>query len=109
MLWDFDSFVEVDDFDASGYSKLRALSSKAAKRMCEILMRMKLEHPPIPFNSLDSDGISRSTSLAGRSVISDTPLPSTEPPRTIEEETTSPQSAQGFGDEPDHTDAVMTA
>ncbi|KAB5536004.1 hypothetical protein GE09DRAFT_971710 [Coniochaeta sp. 2T2.1] len=88
LLWDFDSFVEVDDFDASEYSKLRALSSRAAKRIYEILMRMKLEPPPIAFNHFDSAGISRTTSIAGRSAVSDTPLPPPETPDIIEEEET---------------------
>ncbi|OIW31677.1 hypothetical protein CONLIGDRAFT_235012 [Coniochaeta ligniaria NRRL 30616] len=95
LLWDFDSFIEVDDFEADEYSKLRTLSSKAAKRTYEILMRMKLEPPPIVFNSFDSAGISRTTSLAGRSYVSDTPLPPTETPQTIEEEASDTQLAQG--------------
>lgn len=58
-------------------------------------MRMKLQPPSLIFNSFDSAGISRTTSLAGRSCVSDTPVPPTETPQTIEEESPDPQPAKG--------------
>ena len=95
LLWDFDSVIEVDDFDAAEYSKLRALSSKAAKRIYEILMRLKLERPPIAFGSFDSAGISRATSAAGHSHVSDTLVPPSDTPQTVDEETLQPQGSAG--------------
>lgn len=74
LLWDFDTFIEVDDFEADEFAKLQALARKAAKAIYEILMRMKLEHPPVPFADFDSAGISRATSLAGRSHTAEVPF-----------------------------------
>lgn len=45
LLWEFDDYTEVDDFDAEKYAELQALSRKAAPKIYDILMRMKLEVP----------------------------------------------------------------
>jgi hypothetical protein len=62
VLWDFDAFIEVDEFDAEEFTKLRALSRKHAPRVYDILMRMKLENPVPDFFSASG---SRGTSVAG--------------------------------------------
>lgn len=72
-------------------------------------MRMKLEPPPITFNSFDSACISRTTSLAGRSYVSDTPLPPTETPQTIEEESPDPQPHQETTNGAANTASLMAA
>lgn len=43
FLWEFDDYIEVDDFDAEQFTKLQKLSRKAAPRVYDIVMRMKLE------------------------------------------------------------------
>jgi len=48
LLWEFDDYVEADEFDADKFSELQALSRKAAPRILDVLMRMKLEAPPQP-------------------------------------------------------------
>jgi len=58
-------------------------------------MRLKLEHPPIAFGSFDSAGISRATSAASHTYVSDTPQLPTETPQTIDEETPQPQGSIG--------------
>jgi hypothetical protein len=45
LLWDFDDYVEVDEFDPDKFSELQALAKKAAPRVHDILVRMKLEAP----------------------------------------------------------------
>lgn len=42
-LWEFDDYIEVDKFQPDYFTELRALSRKAAPRICDILRRMKLE------------------------------------------------------------------
>ena len=43
FLWEFDDYIEVDDFDPEQFTKLQKLSRKAAPRVYDIVMRMKLE------------------------------------------------------------------
>ncbi|PNY28775.1 Uncharacterized protein TCAP_01320, partial [Tolypocladium capitatum] len=43
LLWEFDDYIEVDGFDADKYAQVQALSRKAAPRIYDILMRMKLD------------------------------------------------------------------
>jgi hypothetical protein len=43
LLWEFDDYIEVDDFDAQKFLELQAMSRKAAPRVYDIIMRMKLE------------------------------------------------------------------
>ncbi len=62
-LWEFDDYVEADDFDAEKFAELQALSRKAAPKIHDMLMRMKLEHPhPEPEPSISGYSAS-STSL----------------------------------------------
>ncbi|KAI0470170.1 hypothetical protein F4859DRAFT_505274 [Xylaria cf. heliscus] len=45
LLWDFDDYVEVTDFDADKFNGLQKASRNAALRILDILKRMKLEVP----------------------------------------------------------------
>ncbi|KAM5348209.1 hypothetical protein ACJ41O_008033 [Fusarium nematophilum] len=45
LLWEFDDYIELDDFEAEKFAELQALSRKAAPKIYDILMRMKLEVP----------------------------------------------------------------
>jgi hypothetical protein len=46
LLWEFDDFIEVDEFDAEKFTGLQGMSRKNAPKICDILMRMKLEPAP---------------------------------------------------------------
>ncbi|SPN99624.1 uncharacterized protein DNG_02476 [Cephalotrichum gorgonifer] len=46
FLWEFDDYIEVDEFDPDEFTKLQKLSRKAAPRVYDIIMRMKLEPAP---------------------------------------------------------------
>ncbi|KAI0447818.1 hypothetical protein F4803DRAFT_558531 [Xylaria telfairii] len=43
LLWDFDDYVEVNEFDADKFGELQKASRNAALRILEFLKRMKLE------------------------------------------------------------------
>ncbi|KAF4963662.1 hypothetical protein FZEAL_10924, partial [Fusarium zealandicum] len=45
LLWEFDDFIELDDFDPEKFAELQGLSRKAAPRIYDILMRMRIEVP----------------------------------------------------------------
>ncbi|KAL3953446.1 hypothetical protein ACCO45_011402 [Purpureocillium lilacinum] len=45
LLWEFDDYVEAENFDADKYTELQGVSRKVAPRVYDILMRMKLEVP----------------------------------------------------------------
>ncbi|RWA14703.1 hypothetical protein EKO27_g480 [Xylaria grammica] len=45
LLWDFDDYVEVDEFDADKFSGLQKSSRTAALKILDILKRMKLVAP----------------------------------------------------------------
>jgi hypothetical protein len=46
LLWEFDDFIDdADSFDADKFTELQAMSRKAAPKIYDILMRMKLETP----------------------------------------------------------------
>ncbi|KAK0391165.1 hypothetical protein NLU13_0666 [Sarocladium strictum] len=46
LLWEFDDFIDdADCFDAEKFAELQAASRKAAPKIYDILMRMKLEAP----------------------------------------------------------------
>ncbi|RYP55829.1 hypothetical protein DL771_012296 [Monosporascus sp. 5C6A] len=67
LLWDFDDYVEVDDFDADKFDQLQKTSRKVAPKVLDILKRMKLVHPPPPAQPLKAasvSGESTSTSSA---------------------------------------------
>ncbi|CAG7560199.1 unnamed protein product [Fusarium equiseti] len=59
LLWEFDDYIEVDDFEAEKFSELQALSRKAAPKIYDILMRLKLEVP------IDHDSRSIMTRMSG--------------------------------------------
>ncbi|KND88744.1 hypothetical protein TOPH_06580 [Tolypocladium ophioglossoides CBS 100239] len=46
LLWEFDDYIEADGFDSDKYAQVQGLSRKAAPRIYDILMRMKLEARP---------------------------------------------------------------
>ncbi|KFA75805.1 hypothetical protein S40288_07786 [Stachybotrys chartarum IBT 40288] len=46
LLWEFDEFIEADDFQQDKFAELQALSRKAAPQIYDLLMRMKLEALP---------------------------------------------------------------
>ncbi|UKZ85126.1 uncharacterized protein TrAFT101_001000 [Trichoderma asperellum] len=50
MLWEFDDYIEVDDFDAAKFTELQMQSRTAAPKIYDILLKMKLE-APAQFNS----------------------------------------------------------
>ncbi|RYO77950.1 hypothetical protein DL766_006204 [Monosporascus sp. MC13-8B] len=52
LLWDFDDYVEVDEFDADKFDQLQKTSRKVAPKVLDILKRMKLVHPPPPAQPL---------------------------------------------------------
>ncbi|KAH7150037.1 hypothetical protein B0J13DRAFT_281763 [Dactylonectria estremocensis] len=45
LLWEFDDYIELDDFEPEKFAELQAMSRKAAPKIYDILMRMKLEVP----------------------------------------------------------------
>ncbi|KAI6785438.1 uncharacterized protein J7T54_007080 [Emericellopsis cladophorae] len=45
LLWEFEDYVELDDFDADKFTELQMLSRKAAPRISDALLRMKIEAP----------------------------------------------------------------
>ncbi|CAF3520904.1 unnamed protein product [Fusarium graminearum] len=59
LLWEFDDFIELDDFDTEKFTELQALSRKAAPKIYDILMRLKLEVP------IDHDSRSIMTRMSG--------------------------------------------
>ncbi|VUC25346.1 unnamed protein product [Clonostachys rosea] len=68
LLWEFEDYIEVDEFDASKFSELQAMSRKAAPKIYDILMRLKLE---VPFR----DDISSRGSFAQMSLSTPTSPP----------------------------------
>ncbi|KAI1130533.1 hypothetical protein F5Y10DRAFT_235441 [Nemania abortiva] len=66
LLWDFDEYVEVDEFDADKYNELQKASRNAALKMLDILKRMKLVAPAPVLISPPSSEIGGSTSIAPR-------------------------------------------
>lgn len=67
LLWDFDEFVEADDFDSSKFDELQKASRKAAPKVVDILKRMKLVAPD-PTTSVRSSS-SRTASSAPDHII----------------------------------------
>ncbi|KAI0404343.1 hypothetical protein F4802DRAFT_252251 [Xylaria palmicola] len=45
LLWDFDDYIEVNEFDADKFTELQRASRNAALKMLDILKRMKLVAP----------------------------------------------------------------
>ncbi|KAI0393831.1 hypothetical protein F5Y17DRAFT_476337 [Xylariaceae sp. FL0594] len=49
LLWDFDDYLDVDEFDAAKFEELQKASRKAAPRILDIIKRMRLTAPtPAP-------------------------------------------------------------
>jgi hypothetical protein len=46
LLWEFDDYTELDEFDLAKFDELRATSRKAAPAIIDIITRMKLVPPP---------------------------------------------------------------
>ncbi|KAF9765272.1 hypothetical protein IL306_002446 [Fusarium sp. DS 682] len=59
LLWEFDDYIELDDFEPEKFAELQALSRKAAPKIYDILMRLKLEVP------YDHDSRSIMTRISG--------------------------------------------
>ncbi|KAI2469885.1 hypothetical protein F4781DRAFT_203562 [Annulohypoxylon bovei var. microspora] len=82
LLWDFDDYVEPDEFDAVKFEELQKASRKAAPKIVDILKRMKLV-APAPTSARSS---SRGASIAPdrnshyeqipTSIVVDPPAPS---------------------------------
>ncbi|KLU81835.1 hypothetical protein MAPG_00916 [Magnaporthiopsis poae ATCC 64411] len=72
LLWEFDDYVELQDFDEAKFSELQALSRGHAPKIVDILIRMKLE--PIEAAALLSppETDTRPTSARG-SLLADDP------------------------------------
>ncbi|RYP91829.1 hypothetical protein DL770_002085 [Monosporascus sp. CRB-9-2] len=69
LLWDFDDYVEVDEFDTDKFDQLQKTSRKVAPKVLDILKRMKLVHPPPsaqPSRALPVSGESTGTASAHR-------------------------------------------
>lgn len=72
MLWDFDDYITVEDFDGDKFEQLRGASRQAAPKIVDILKRMKLVEPERPaYPTLSPKSLSlRAASIAsGSSVI----------------------------------------
>jgi hypothetical protein len=68
LLWDFDDYVGVDEFDADKFDELQKCSRKTAPRILDIIKRMKLV-TPMALSSLPSRTMSlqsKSTSASAR-------------------------------------------
>ncbi|KAF5659255.1 hypothetical protein FHETE_9499 [Fusarium heterosporum] len=59
LLWEFEDYTELDDFEPDKFAELQALSRKAAPKIYDILMRLKLEVP------IDHDNRSIMTRISG--------------------------------------------
>ncbi|KAL8382701.1 hypothetical protein RB595_006473 [Gaeumannomyces hyphopodioides] len=72
LLWEFDDYVELQDFDEAKFTELQALSRGCAPKIVDILIRMKLEpvQPAAPLSLPESD--TRPTSARG-SLLADHP------------------------------------
>ncbi|OTB03732.1 hypothetical protein M426DRAFT_12237 [Hypoxylon sp. CI-4A] len=58
LLWDFDDYVEPDDFDSIKFEELQKASRKAAPKIVDILKRMKLTAPAATSQRSSSRGAS---------------------------------------------------
>ncbi|RYP12722.1 hypothetical protein DL767_011145 [Monosporascus sp. MG133] len=58
LLWDFDDYVAVDEFDADKFDQLQKTSRKVAPKVLDILKRMKLVHPTPPAQQLRAAPVS---------------------------------------------------
>ncbi|KAF2969533.1 hypothetical protein GQX73_g4060 [Xylaria multiplex] len=90
LLWDFDDYIEVDEFDADRFSGLQKSSRNAALKILDILKRMKLVAPtpallsPRPLSDAGTSGNVGSiiTSEAGSDTTLWTNTDALRPPRS---------------------------
>ncbi|KAI1147837.1 hypothetical protein F4825DRAFT_465381 [Nemania diffusa] len=61
LLWDFDDYIEVDDFDAQKFIELQKASKTAALNTLDIIKRMRLVAPAPAFISPPSSEVGGST------------------------------------------------
>jgi hypothetical protein len=66
LLWEFDDYIEPDTFDVGKFGELQTASRKAAPRIYDILMRMKLD-------------VSFRDDLSSRGSIAQLPTPTSPP------------------------------
>ncbi|ORY65486.1 uncharacterized protein BCR38DRAFT_484903 [Pseudomassariella vexata] len=87
LLWDFDDYIEPDEFDGDKFSELQKASRHAAPKIVDILKRMKLVAPAPTLAPLQpSRAVSPSPmdmSRDGASIIIDAPPSSSE--KTMDE------------------------
>ncbi|KAI8679783.1 SH3 domain-containing protein [Fusarium keratoplasticum] len=92
LLWEFDDYIELEDFEPEKFAELQGLSRKAAPKIYDILMRMKLEVP------IDHDTRSIMTRLSGpqsRPISPDAPpIPPLFPFSDMRKDSASPASVQ---------------
>ncbi|KAK3687655.1 hypothetical protein B0T22DRAFT_405468 [Podospora appendiculata] len=79
LAWDLEDCIEVDSFDGDIYSSLQGLLRDAALKISDLVVRMKLEHPPIEPEYSIASGTSRAPSVAAWNQTPETPqtLPQT--------------------------------
>ncbi|KAK3323942.1 hypothetical protein B0T19DRAFT_443394 [Cercophora scortea] len=79
LVWDLEDCIEVDSFDGDIYSSLQSLLRDAALKISDLVVRMKLEHPPVEPEYSTVSGTSRAPSVAAWNQRSETPqtLPQT--------------------------------
>ncbi|KAK7748448.1 hypothetical protein SLS62_008604 [Diatrype stigma] len=66
LLWDFDDYIEVDEFDAEKFDQLQKASRRAAPKVLDILKRMKLVTPhPRPYSMSSASRTQTPTNTAG--------------------------------------------
>lgn len=75
LLWEFDDFVDdTEAFDAEKFAELQAMSRKAAPKIYDILMRMKLETPYDDLSPVGSLPYSIGTQHQSPALRTSTPL-----------------------------------
>ncbi|KAF4470758.1 hypothetical protein FALBO_2330, partial [Fusarium albosuccineum] len=90
LLWEFDDYIEVDDFEPEKFAELQGLSRKAAPRIYDILMRMKLE---VPADHDTRSIMTRLSSPQSRPLSPDAPpIPLLYPFSDVRKDTASPAS-----------------
>ncbi|KAI1163322.1 hypothetical protein F5B18DRAFT_325332 [Nemania serpens] len=68
LLWDFDDYVEVDEFDADKFSELQKASRNAALKTLDILKRMRLVAPAPVLISPPPSEVGGPTSITTRPI-----------------------------------------
>ncbi|RGP78572.1 hypothetical protein FLONG3_3297 [Fusarium longipes] len=95
LLWEFDDFIELDDFDAEKFTELQATSRKAAPKIYDILMRLKLE---VPMDHDSRSIMTRMSAPQSRPISPDVPpIPQIYPFSDLKKDT--PRSASSLASE----------